>query len=502
MIYHLTSSKDAYITNKVIGGTRRATTANVGYASTIDLFKLHNESSMKGETGDIQELSRGLLYFDLDSLKTSLAAKVASSDASFKIELVLKDIQGTQVAPSQFDLELYPLKQAFDEGLGTDVIGFTELDAANWISSSLGVRWNAADTSGSGSVWDAPGGWWNVLWTDVHADGYVAKQTFVKGYEDLRMDITSYVKDYWDNATDSGNATVTNNGWILKFNSTKETDAKTYFVKRFASRHSKNKFIIPRIEVSWSDYVLDDRLDFETGKVNDLYIKNFSNGIATAYSEDLSSAALTCTLTTGSFSTSAPTAAPESVSGITQVGMYKVSVPSILATNTHLVDHLNVSGSITLQERWTIATRLVYSGSLELKRQTSSASTQARNLRIAVKEVEASYDRSEYPVLRLFIEDRNASMRAVRQLIELKSLKLEKVYYQIKDANNGIIIIPFSDTLSTPTEYTRLSADEQGMYFSFPASVCPHGKTYTVDIAYYDYGQRRVHESNIAFKVI
>ena len=472
MIYHLTSSKDAYITNKVIGGTRRATAANVGYASTIDLFKLHNESSMKGETGDIQELSRGLLYFDLDSLETSLAAKVASSDASFKIELVLKDIQGTQVAPSQFDLELYPLKQAFDEGLGTDVIGFTELDAANWISSSLGVRWNATDTSGTDSVWDAPGGWWNVLWTDVHADGYVAKQTFVKGYEDLRMDITSYVKDYWDNATDSAGAPVTNNGWILKFNSTKETDAKTYFVKRFASRHSKNKFIIPRIEVSWSDYVLDDRLDFETGKANDLYIK------------------------------SAPTAAPESVSGITQVGMYKVSVPSILATNTHLVDHLNVSGSITLQERWTIATRLVYSGSLELKRQTSSASTQARNLRIAVKEVEASYDRSEYPVLRLFIEDRNASMRAVRQLIELKSLKLEKVYYQIKDANNGIIIIPFSDTLSTPTEYTRLSADEQGMYFSFPASVCPHGKTYTVDIAYYDYGQRRVHESNIAFKVI
>ena len=493
MIYHLTSSKDAYITNKVIGGTRRATTANVGYASTIDLFKLHNESSMKGETGDIQELSRGLLYFDLDSLQTSLAAKVATTDASFKVELVLKDIQGTQVAPSQFDLQLYPLQQTFEEGLGTDVIGFTELDAANWISSSLGVRWNSGD---------ATGGWWNTLWTGVHADGYVAKQTFVKGYEDLRMDITSYVKDYWDNATDSGNATVTNNGWILKFNSTKETDAKTYFVKRFASRHSKNKFIIPRIEVSWSDYVLDDRLDFETDKANDLYIKNFSNGIATAYSENLSSTPLTCTLTTGSFSTSATTVAPESVSGITQVGMYKVNMPLIQATNDLLVEHLNTSGSITLQERWTIATRLVYSGSLELKRQTSSASTQPRNLRIAVKEVEASYDRSEYPIIRLFIEDRNASMRAVRQLIELKSLKLEKVYYRIKDANNGIIIIPFSDTLSTPTEYTRLSADEQGMYFSFPASVCPHGKTYTVDIAYYDYGQRRVHESNIAFKVI
>ena len=56
-----TASKDTYITNKVIAGVRRATDANVGYASTVDLFKLHNESSMKDETGDIQELSRGLL---------------------------------------------------------------------------------------------------------------------------------------------------------------------------------------------------------------------------------------------------------------------------------------------------------------------------------------------------------------------------------------------------------------------------------------------------------
>jgi len=501
MIYHLISSKDSYITNKVIGGTRRATASNVGYASTIDLFKLHNESSMKGETGDIQELSRGLLYFDLDALETALASKVAKTDSTLKIELVLKDIQGTQVAPSSFDLQLFPLKQGFDEGIGTDIIGFTELDATNWVSSSLGVKWNDTDTSGVGSIWDAAGGYWNILWKDVHADGYVAKQTFEKGYEDLRMDITSYVKDYWNEDTDTGGATVTNNGWILKFDSTKETDSKTYFVKRFASRHSKNKFIVPRIEVSWEEYILDDRLDFETGKANDLYVKNFSNGVPAAYTEDLSSTALTCTLTTGSFSTSATTAAPQSIAGISQTGVYKVSVPSISATHSELVDHLNVSGSITLQEKWTIDSRLVYSGSINLKKQSSVASTQPRNLRIAVHDVETSYDRSEYPVIRLFVEDRDKTMKSVRQLVELKSMKLEKMYYQIKDANSGVIIIPFSDKLSTPTEYTRLSADENGMYFSFPASICPHGRTYTVDVAYYDYGHRRVHESNIAFKV-
>ena len=262
MIHHLTCSKDTYITNKVIAGTRRATDANVGYASTIDLFKLHNESSMKDETGDIQEISRGLLEFDLDQLKSDLSTLVDTAESTLKIELVIKDVQGTQVAPSGFALQLYPLKQSFDEGLGNDVIGFSELQAANWTSGSLSVKWNDTDTSDSGS-WNAPGGWWDTTWTTVHSDGYIATQTFAKGYEDLRMDITSWVKAYWD-ASDTD---VTNNyGWILKFDSTKETDSKTYFVKRFASRHSKNKYIVPRIETSWSSYTIDDRLDLRRVK--------------------------------------------------------------------------------------------------------------------------------------------------------------------------------------------------------------------------------------------
>lgn len=495
MIHHLTCSKDTYITNKVIAGVRRATDANVGYASTIDLFKLHNESSMKDETGDIQELSRGLLFFDLDQLETDLASLVSTSDSTLKIELVVKDVQGSQVAPSDFSLELYPLRQTFDEGLGSDIIGFSELQAANWVSGSLNTKWNDSDTSGAGSTWDAPGGWWLTTWTGVHASGYIAKQTFAKGDEDLRMDITTYVKAYW-------NSEVANNGWILKFDSTKESDSKTYFVKRFASRHSKNKFIVPRIEASWASHTIDDRLDFETGKTNELYIRNFSNNAASSFTQNLSSTPLTCKLTFGNFTSTSTTTAVQSIAGISQTGLYKVSVSAIDAEDATLAPHLLASGSVTLQERWTIGSTLVYSGSVDLKKPYASASPQPRNLRIALRNLESSYTRKENPVIRLFVEDRKATHRAVRKSIELKSIKLEKMYYQIKDANNGNIIVPFSDTLSTAAEYTRLSVDEQGPYFSFPASICPYGKTYTIDIAYYDFGKRRVHETNVAFKVV
>ena len=497
MIHHLTCSKDTYITNKVIAGTRRATDANVGFASTIDLFKLHNESSMKDETGDIQEISRGLLHFDLDQLKTDLSTLVDTAESTLKIELVIKDVQGTQVAPSAFALQLYPLKQAFDEGLGNDVIGFSELQAANWTSGSLSVKWNDTDTSDSGS-WNAPGGWWDTTWTTVHSDGYIAAQTFAKGYEDLRMDITTWVKAYWDES----DTDVTNNyGWILKFDSTKETDSKSYFVKRFASRHSKNKYIVPRIETSWSSYTIDDRLDFETGKTNDLYLRNFSSNAAASFTQNLSTYPLTCTLSFGNYSNTATTTSVESAAGISQTGLYKVTMSAIDAEDPSLAPHLLASGSITMQERWTIDSTLVYTGSIDVKKPYSLASASPRNLRIAVRNLESSYTRKENPVIRFFIEDRNRTLRAVRGPIDLKSIKLEKMYYQIKDANNGNIIIPFSDTLSTATEYTRLSVDQEGPYFSFPASIFPYGKTYTIDIAYYDFGQRRVHETNVAFKV-
>ena len=51
MIFHHTGSMDTYITNKIINNESRATGANVGYASTIDLFKLYGETTLKGVAG-------------------------------------------------------------------------------------------------------------------------------------------------------------------------------------------------------------------------------------------------------------------------------------------------------------------------------------------------------------------------------------------------------------------------------------------------------------------
>ena len=73
----LTASKDTYITNKIIENRLRATDANVGRASTLDLFKLYDESTISGSDTPI-ELSRLLVKFNLGHLSL-----LSGSDSGF-----------------------------------------------------------------------------------------------------------------------------------------------------------------------------------------------------------------------------------------------------------------------------------------------------------------------------------------------------------------------------------------------------------------------------------
>ena len=58
-----TSSKDTYITNKIVDSRLVADDANVGRAGTLDLFRLFNETLLRG-SGSQDEVSRLLIKFD------------------------------------------------------------------------------------------------------------------------------------------------------------------------------------------------------------------------------------------------------------------------------------------------------------------------------------------------------------------------------------------------------------------------------------------------------
>ena len=499
MIYHLTGSKDTYITNKILKNTTRATTSNVGYASTIDLFKLYGESTLRNINGscdyvdsaeteaectgvwddNLFEWSRALIKFDLSALKSELVSIAGGegvlSDPNLKIRLVLYDVQGTQVSPSDFSLELYPVTQDFDEGIGDDVVGFSSLTQTNWENAKENTPW----VTEGGDI-----GTYGV-------NNYIAIQEFTEGSENLDMDITLYTQSVW-------NEEIVDLGFIIKFPEALERDSKTYFVKRFASRHTRDPFLRPKLIASWSSYDIDDRLQFTAGSSNTIGLKNYVKDELTNLSEEP-----TVTLSYESWSTTV-TSTKKTISNVEQTGFYEAVVPAIdiYGADSDLQEDLIASGSIEITEEWQIAsTQTVYSGSIELLNPLSTGSSQQNDYRFSILDLKSQYTVHESPTVRLFIRKKNLANEPVRIPIELKSTMINKAYYQIKDLSSNKILIPFSDT-DDGTDATRISSDSNGMYFSFPVSVLPRGKIYTIDIAFYDRGERRIIHTKNAFRVL
>ena len=497
MIFHHTGSKDAYITDKIIADTSRATGANTGYSSTIDLFKLYNESQLPDTSGNIVEKSRGLLYFNLTALKTKLTSEYGAgilTHSSTKIKLVLSDVQGTQVAPTSFTLQLHPLNQAFDEGIGDNIVTFGDLQATNWLSGSLSVKWRDDSLTG-GSSGEVQGGWYNSTAIGKDSDNNLY-QTFTTGDENLEMDITTWVQAHW--ADSSG---TPNYGWILKYTDAIEADAKSYFVKRFATRHSRNVVLRPKLVISWTDAHQDSRLDFEAGTTNIISIRNYVNGVATALTE---TPALTLSYGSSWTKTNA-TITNSAIAGVTQVGMYQAAISAIdiYGSDSAIAADLIASGSLLIQEKWTIdsGAQIVHTGSFSMKNPLSLSSGHARDLRFTLIDLKAKYTANENPIIRLFVRDKNLANESVRIPIQLASQKVTTAYYQIKDANSNLILVPFSYDNTPTSESTRVSSDARGMYFSFPTSILPRGRTYTIDILCIDRGERRIYEMNQAFRV-
>ena len=258
----LTASADSYITNKVLNKATRATDANMGNASTIDIFKLYDESSFTGDpktykddTGTLLlhedsaglsipvELSRGLVKFDLTGLSSGI-----QSETGFEATLKMYDVFGGQTTPSNFSLLVAPLTLAFDEGSGRDVESFDDLDVCNFLTASY--------SSGVETLWgthttitpalDDPYLIFNILSTADFNTGYTVTQEFETGQEDLSVNVTTAIT-----AMLAGG--IVNNGFRISYIQAEEQDNKTRFVKRFASRHSNDKNKTPRLIIKYTD---------------------------------------------------------------------------------------------------------------------------------------------------------------------------------------------------------------------------------------------------------
>jgi len=494
MFLILKSDKDTYITDSIFDGKRR-TDANVGRAGTIDIYHLFDEKEISG-TSEPREVTRALVHFNLNPLRALTGSSIDITSTSFKAFLKLTDVFGGQTTPSNFTLAVFPLSKSFDEGIGRDVSSFRDLDSANWLTASVSgqvpVTWSQAGANKSGSL--------DSTDLDIIDSGNLGSgvenlfvtQTFSSGEEDLEVDITKVVSGVLTNQ-------IPDFGFRISFSGTQEQDTRTRFVKRFASRHSTNPRITPRILVKYDDSLHDHHESFFFDLSGTLFLRNNHRGVlanilsGSNLTQISGNNSLLLTITSGSVARGTyfqqiMTASQHSIGATFVSGVYSSSFAISSEATASLKTEILNAGSGTFSVIWGALDGTVgyHTGTLVIKSisRSSFANVNTKTI-LSVTNLRPEYSATETVRFRVFAQSDNRDDVIKTKLPrEATSLIFTNMHYQIRDENSDEVIIPFDTTYNS----TLMSTDSKGMYFDVPMSGLDIGAVYVIEIQYSENG--------------
>lgn len=496
----LSSSKDAYITDK-IQGNFRATDANTGRAGTLDIFKLYDESTLSGSEAPV-ELSRALVKFDLSALHKLTGSVLNINDPSFRCFLTLKNVNGTQAVPRNFSLIAYPLSQSFDEGDGRDVGSFSDLDVCNFLTASYAggtvYPWFASGANAMGFLGSSD---IDIIGSGNLGAGTVqfgSSQLFEIGTEDFKVDVTQVISGVLSGL-------MPDHGFRVSFTTAEENDARTRFVKRFGSRHAKNPFLRPSLHVRFDDVLTDNHANFVFDLTGSLFLSNYHRGVpsnivsGSALAPIAGQNSLKVTLSLQDFSkTVFASQYTGSTTGAGLPGTYQASLAlssvdtSALTGSVTLRDAINASGTITFDEAWGSVDGTVpyYSGTLTVRmpQRVAYSSIPAAPV-LKVVNMNSSYRTCDDVKVRLFGLDTTAVQnRPAKSPRDLRSEIFDAIYYRVVDSDTGTVVIPFTKEGNG----TRCSVDSESMYFRFMMSNLPPGRVYYFEFLVNDRGAENI----------
>lgn len=183
-----------------------APTQNAGLDPIIEVGKYYDDN-------DNLRLNRGLVHFDLSDINY-----VESS------EMILR-VDESHEMPLSYTIYAYPISGSWEMGTGTYSDGIT----------TNGVNW---ETRNGSSSW-ADGGEWH--------DSLVASQSFEYETGDIQMNVLNIVQNWIS-------GTIDNNGFIIKYSESAESDSLDYGLLQFFSKET-HTIHSPMLRIGVDDFV-------------------------------------------------------------------------------------------------------------------------------------------------------------------------------------------------------------------------------------------------------
>lgn len=478
----LRADRDAYISNRVIKGTRELS-ANVGAAGSLDLYKLYGKT-LSGSVPNT-ELTRLLVHYDLSSIRTLISqGKLDPSNPSFNATLKLFDVYGGQPTPNNFSVSVFPLSRSFDEGLGRDIVFMADKDACNFLSGSRAQgQWLSAGCELAGGI---PGTCDYITASTFVASGASlgSSQFFRTGEENLEIDVTLAISATLANI-------IPDEGFRISLEPSLEVDERSYFVKRFASRTAFNESKHPALIIRYDDSIQDDSQALTFDSQNTLFFYNYDrqepknlvsgSSLTPITGSNSLQLKLSTEISGGYYTLVFP--ASQHMNGTFPVkGVYSSSfvIPS---SDSVFAQKLAVSGSVRVRQIWSsLDDHVTYqSGSFLFVRQGSSGWSASVNQRFTVSahNLQGDYKNDQTAIVRIHLFDiESPYIKASRLPVEMPGSVFRDVHYQIRCVDDDLIVIPF-DRLKNST---RLSSDAKGMFFPLDMSNLSKGRTYTIEV--------------------
>ena len=462
----------------------RATGSNMGAADIIEVYGLyHNYNTSSAE------ISRALIQFPASDFTTMRNSGEIPASGSVNFYLNLKNAPSMETLPSDYTISVYAISSSWEEGFGLDMDKYSDLtyDAvgSNWIKRSGATSW----TTFGGDFLPAT----------------LIDQTFISGDEDLEIDVSNIVESWLASG-------YSNNGFLIRLSQSYEpyhsnssgvnvspdfqnTDGATrsYFTKRFFSRHTEFYFKKPAIVARWDASRKDDRGNFYTSSslapaadnLNTLYLYNNVRGQLKNIP-----AVGTGTINVDLYSTLGGTAITQCVDTPVTGGWY--------ATGIYTASVCLDSTASLLYDVWHSNSVQYHTGTITPL--TASATTINQNIKyiFSLTNHKKAYEKDEIANVNVFVrpKDWSPNIYTVAQST-ITNTVIEQMHYKVLRSVDNFTVVSYE---TGSIKSTQLSYNDDGNYFNFDMSILEPGYEYKFKFVIYDDYRQTYVEQPYEFK--